>query len=193
MQQTSVELANLKDEIDVLREASDKLKICEAQLATYKKRLEDQNDLKRQLKMLEEKNAEYIQNSANHDENLKRHSTLKGQVDLYKKEIEELHAKLDTEMIKSVKIEFELTNFGAKCAALQREKDSLLDERDALRETCDELKCNQTGDASKAMSRELQSPVQERLERLKAENRALRESQGSETVLAVCYIILKHL
>lgn len=46
LQHASTELAVLKDEIDVLREASDKLKICEAQLATYKKKLEDHNDLK---------------------------------------------------------------------------------------------------------------------------------------------------
>lgn len=41
--------------------------------------------------------------------------------------------------MKSVKVEFELSNIGAKFTAIQREKDALLSERDALRETCDEL------------------------------------------------------
>lgn len=124
----------LKDEVDVLREASEKLKICEAQLATYKKKLEDYNDLKRQVKMLEERSADYLQQNVQQEENIKKHSTLKGQVELYKKEIEELHGKLDAEMIKSVKIEFELNVIGSKCTVLQREKDNLLDELDALRE-----------------------------------------------------------
>lgn len=187
-QKTSEELAMLKDEIDALREASDKLKMCEAQLATYKKKLEDHNDLKRQVKMLEERSAEYLQQTVQQEENIKKHSTLRSQVELYKKEIEELHGKLDTEMMKSVKVEFELTNVGAKCTALQREKDSLLDERDGLREICDELRCNQmlTGDASNTMSRELMSPaLKERLDRMEAENRALRESQGDQTALVV--------
>ncbi|KAJ6646479.1 Protein hook, partial [Pseudolycoriella hygida] len=187
LQHSASELAVLKDEIDVLREASDKLKICEAQLATYKKKLEDHNDLKRQIKMLEDRSAEYIQQNVQQEENIKKHSTLKSQMELYKKEIEELHAKLDAEMIKSVKVEFELSNVSAKLTAIQREKDSLLTERDALRETCDELQCNQvSGEQKNAMSREIMSPngLKERMERLESENRALREGQGNETVLA---------
>lgn len=187
VQKTLDELALLKDEVDVLREASEKLKICEAQLATYKKKLEDYNDLKRQIKMLEERSADYFQQNVQQEEHIKKNSTLKGQVELYKKEIEELHGKLDAEMIKSVKVEFELSVIGSKCTALQREKDNLLDELDALRENYDELRCNpSTGDSSKAMSRELMSPaLKEKLERLEAENRALREGQGDETALAV--------
>lgn len=174
--------------MDALREASEKLKICEVQLTTYKKKLEDHNDLKRQVKMLEERIADSLQQNVQQEENLKKNSTLKSQVELYKKEIEELHGKLDAEMMKSVKIEFELSNIGSKCTALQREKDTLLDERDALRETCDELRCNQmsAGDSSNAMSREFMPPaIKEKIERLEAENRALREGQGDQTVLAV--------
>lgn len=94
LQHVASELAVLKDEIDVLREASEKLKICEAQLATYKKKSEKNEDLKRQIKMLEDRSAEYIQQNVQQEENIKKHSTLKSQVELYKKEIEELHAKL---------------------------------------------------------------------------------------------------
>lgn len=42
-------MAQLKDELDVLRESNDKIKVLETQLATYKKRLEDYNDLKKQV------------------------------------------------------------------------------------------------------------------------------------------------
>lgn len=42
-------MSQLKDELDVLRESNDKMKVLETQLATYKKRLEDYNDLKKQV------------------------------------------------------------------------------------------------------------------------------------------------
>lgn len=187
--QTSSELSNLKDEIDALREASDKLKICEAQLATYKKKLEDHNDLKKQVKMLEERSADYIQQNLHFEEDIKKFAELKGQVDLYKKEIQDLHEKLDTEMSRSMKIEFEMKNVESKLTAIQRERDNLLTERDVLRETCDELTCNQLGtsgsDADNTMSKELMSPgMKDKVERLVAENKALREGQGGQTALA---------
>lgn len=176
----------MKDEVDALRESAEKLKISESQLATYKKKLEDYNDIRRQVKMLEERSADYLQQTVQQDEQLKKGSALKSQVELYKKEIEELHGKLDAEMLKSVKTEFELSNMGAKCQALQREKDNLLSERDALREAFDELKCTQTsvGDTGNAMSREMISnTLGERLERLALEARS--SAAGSEEHKAV--------
>lgn len=164
------------------------MKIYEAQLATYKKKLEDYNDLKRQVKLLEERSAEHYQKNVQQEENLKKFASFKGQVELYKKEIEDLNTKLEEEMMKNVKTEFERNNFGEKLTTLQREKDSLMNERDALRETCDELRCNQLlpgGDH--AVSRELIVPTwKEKIERLEAENRALRGATG-EDILAVRY------
>lgn len=175
----------LKDEIDVLREASDKLKVCEAQLVTYKKKLEDYNDLKRQIKLLEERSAEHYQQNVQQEENLKKFASFKGQVELYKKEIEELNVKLDKEMMKNVKTEFELNNYTEKLTALQRQKDSLVNERDTLRETCDELQCNQMP-GEQAVSHELSVPAwKEKIDRLEAENRALRSGAAGEDMLAV--------
>uniref|UniRef100_A0A1L8DCL3 Protein hook n=1 Tax=Nyssomyia neivai TaxID=330878 RepID=A0A1L8DCL3_9DIPT len=186
LHQTTSELSQLKDEIDILREASDKLKIYENQLATYKKKLEDHNDLRKQVKMLEERSAEYLRQNIQHEEDSKKYSGLKGQVELYKKEIQELHMKLDTEMSKSAKIEFELTHMEANQNALQREKENLLIERDTLRETCDELRCNQgSSETTNTISREIVSPtLKDRIDRLEAENKALREGQGGQTALA---------
>lgn len=180
-------MSNLKDEIDALREASDKLKICEAQLAIYKKKLEDHNDLKKQVKMLEERSAEYLKQNLHFEDDIKKYTELKGQVDLYKKEIKDLHEKLDTEMSKTIKIEFEMKNLETTLTAVQRERDNLLSERDLLRETCDELRCDQNStDRDNTMSRELLSPgLKEKLERLENENKALREGQGGQTALAV--------
>lgn len=189
-QQIQGELAQLKDELDALREANDKLKVSEALISTYKKKMEDYSDLKRQLKMLEERSAEYVQQNLHQEENVKKLSALKGQVELYKKEIQELHTRLDTEINKSVRTEFELNNANAKLTALQREKDALVLERDGLLEACDQLKCERgmagsTDLAGNTISNELTSPaLREKINRLEAENKALREGQGGQTALA---------
>lgn len=164
-QKTADELVTVKDEVDALRESAERLKVCESQLVTFKKKLEEFNDLRRQVKQLEERNVDMVQQSLAQEELLKKGAAFKSQVELYKKEIEELHGKLDAEMMKSVKTEFELSNVLARCTALQREKESLLNERDQLRETCDELKCNQVssdgGETMRtAMSKELMAKEQ---------------------------------
>ena len=63
LQALAEEAQNLKDEIDVLRHSSDKAVKYEATIETYKKKLEDLGDLKRQVKILEDKNTMYMQNT----------------------------------------------------------------------------------------------------------------------------------
>lgn len=188
LQQAQSELSQLKDELDALREANDKLKVSEALISTYKKKLEDYSDLKRQVKQLEERNADLTQQTLHKEENIKKLSTLKGEVELYKKEIQELHTRLDTEINKCVKIEFELNNSNAKMTALQREYENLMVERDTLLEQCDQLRCTEgiptPGDRN-AISNELTLPAQrEKIRLLEEENKALREGQGGQTALA---------
>ncbi|SPP86209.1 protein hook [Drosophila guanche] len=186
---STAEVTTLKDEVDVLRESNDKLKICEGQLDTYKKKLEDYNDLKKQVKILEERSADYVQQNAQFEEDAKRYANTKGQIELFKKEIQDLHTKLDSESSKNVKLEFDNKNLEGKNLALQRAKDSLLKERDNLREAVDELKCghlsSNSGLTGTTVSRELQPPATvEKMQRLEAENKALREGQGGQTALA---------
>lgn len=142
--------------------------------------------------MLEERSAEYLKQNSDFEEEAKKYAGLKGQVELYKKEIQDLHAKLDSEMGKTMKTEFEHNQLQAKLSAVQREKENLLSERDALREACDELKCGQAAEDSESgrntMSKELHSnDVRERIERLERENKALREGQGGQTALSVSW------
>lgn len=189
LNKTTSELIQLKDEVDVLRETSEKLKVCEAQVNTYKKKLEDYNDLKKQLKQLDERSAEYLQQNVQFEEDAKKCAALKGQVELYKKEIQELHVKLDNEMGKNMKLEFENKNKESTISSLQRSKDSLLKERDSLREAIDELKCGHLSKSSEninanTMSKELQpSALSEKMQKLELENKALREGQGGQTAL----------
>lgn len=183
-------MAQLKDELDALREANDKLKVSEALITTYKKRLEDYSDLKRQIKQLEERNVDYMQQNIHQEENVKKMSTLKGQVELYKKEIQELHARLDSEIDKCVKNEFDLSNTTAKMTALQREYENITIERDTLLDQYEQLRCADPMPAASretrnAISNELKIPAQrDKIRLLEEENKALREGQGSQTAMA---------
>lgn len=176
--------------MDALREANDKLKVSEALILTYKKKLEDYSDLKRQVKQLEDRNADLTQQTLHKEENVKKLSAVKGQVELYKKEIQELHTRLDTEINKCGKIEFELNNSNAKLTAMQREYENLTVDRDTLLEQCDQLRCAEgmttlTDGVRNAISNELTLPAQrERIRQLEDENKALREGQGGQTALA---------
>lgn len=171
-----------------MRETNDKLKANEAIINTYKKKLEDYSDLKRQVKQLEDQNEEYVQQTRQHEENIKKLSALKGQVELYKKEIQELHSRLDTEINKTMKIEFELDKSNAQLMAVQRQKDALIAERDSLQEAYDQLSATHPTTAiagSNAISNELTLlGLREKTRMLEDENKALREGQGGQTALA---------
>lgn len=54
----------------------------------------------------------------------------------------DLHEKWDSEIAKADKLEIENKKIGTKLLSLQREKDNLLQERDTLKEACEELRCS---------------------------------------------------
>ncbi|XP_055371470.1 protein hook [Condylostylus longicornis] len=183
----NTELSRIKDELDILRETNEKLKECEIQNTIYKKKLEDHNDLKKQVKLLEERNAEYVQQIAQCEEDSKKLISMKAQIELYKKEIQELHAKIDAEMSKNVQLEFGNKNLETSIAALQRANETLTAERDTLRESIDELRLNGTPAfvSGNSVSKEIKnSELKQKIESLEAENKALREGQGGQTALA---------
>jgi len=112
---------------------------------------------------------------------------MKGQVELFKKEIQELHTKLDSEMSKNVQLEFENKNLESSLTSLQRAKETLTAERDALRENMDEMRINRGPGfvLDNSVSKELQTPeLTQKIQSLEAENKALREGQGGQTALA---------
>ncbi|XP_059840287.1 protein Hook homolog 1 isoform X1 [Hypanus sabinus] len=133
----------LKDEIDVLRNYSDKVVKLETTVETYKKKLDDLNDLKRQMKLLEDKNMMYMQNVVSLEEELRKANAARAQLETYKKQVQELHNSLSGETRRADKLAFELKQIEEKHEALLKEKERLIIERDALKETNEELKCTQ--------------------------------------------------
>ncbi|XP_037094509.1 protein Hook homolog 3-like [Pollicipes pollicipes] len=166
------ETRRLRDELEILRDLASKVPQYEAKLDTYQKRLQEMGDLRRQIKLLEEKNTDYMQQNMELEEELKKSGSYRPQLDLYKKQVGELHDQLAEETKKRDKAEFDLRKLAEKMAALQSEKERLTEERDKLREVNDELKLAQLQLKTADLPSEFFSG--EKLLRLQHENRQLR-------------------
>lgn len=142
LQQLADQARTLKDEVDVLREMSERAVVYEGTMETYKKKLEELSDLKRQVRILEEKNSDYMQQNLELEEEVKKSGTWRPQLDMYKKQVGELHQRVAEEAKKTDRQVFENKKMAEKMEALVQERDRLAKERDGLKETIEELKCH---------------------------------------------------
>ncbi|XP_077398375.1 protein Hook homolog 3 isoform X2 [Vanacampus margaritifer] len=190
------EAQSLKDEMDVLRHSSDKVSKLEGTVEHYKKKLEDMGLLRRQSKLLEEKNTVLMQTNISLEEELRKANATKGQLETYKRQVVELQNRLSEESKKADKMEFEYKRVKEKVDSLQKEKDRMRTERDSLKETIEELHCVQaqegqltsgllpltSADGSDSLAAEITTPeIREHLIRLQHENKMLKLAQeGSD-------------
>uniref|UniRef100_A0A672JGP6 Protein Hook homolog 3 n=1 Tax=Salarias fasciatus TaxID=181472 RepID=A0A672JGP6_SALFA len=117
------EAQSLKDEMDVLRHSSDKVSKLEGTVEHYKKKLEDLGLLRRQNKLMEEKNTALMQSIVSLEEELRKANAAKGQLETYKRQVVELQNRLSEESKKADKMEFEYKRVKEKVDSLQKEKD----------------------------------------------------------------------
>uniref|UniRef100_A0A4W3K687 Hook microtubule-tethering protein 1 n=1 Tax=Callorhinchus milii TaxID=7868 RepID=A0A4W3K687_CALMI len=184
----------LKDEVDVLRNSSDKAAKLEATLEAHKKKVDDLNDLRRQMTLLEDKNTVYLQSMVSLEEELRKTTNARVQLETYKRQVQELHSDLSKEVRRADKLDFELKQLEEKQETLLKEKERVIIERDTLRETNEELKCTQVQqdhllqsgkfslDSQEHFADEL-LPIEssEKFIRLQHENKMLRlQQEGSE-------------
>uniref|UniRef100_A0A672QG70 Protein Hook homolog 1-like n=1 Tax=Sinocyclocheilus grahami TaxID=75366 RepID=A0A672QG70_SINGR len=137
------ESRSLKDELDILRSCSDRAVKLEASVETYRKKLEDLSDLRRQVKVLEEKNMTYMHNTVSLEEELRKANAARTQLETYKRQGQELHRKLSDESRRADNLAFEMKKFQEKYDALLKEKEVASIEKDTLREINEELRCTQ--------------------------------------------------
>ncbi|XP_030291326.1 protein Hook homolog 3 isoform X2 [Sparus aurata] len=190
------EAQSLKDEMDVLRHSSDKVSKLEGTVEHYKKKLEDMGLLRRQNKLMEEKNTVLVQANVGLEEELRKANASKAQLETYKRQVVELQNRLSEESKKADKMEFEYKRVKEKVDSLQKEKDRMRTERDSLKETIEELHCVQaqegqltsglfpltSNDGSDSLAAEITTPeIREHLIRLQHENKMLKLAQeGSD-------------
>uniref|UniRef100_A0AAY4DDX6 Calponin-homology (CH) domain-containing protein n=1 Tax=Denticeps clupeoides TaxID=299321 RepID=A0AAY4DDX6_9TELE len=158
----------LKDELDILRNCSDRAVKLEASVETYRKKLEGLSDLRRQVKVLEEKNMSYMQNTVSLEEELRKANAARAQLETYKRQVlaPPPHAAAPLEHIR--------TNHNIYLSL--NEISRIILERDSLKETIEELRCTQA-----QQDQLLQAacfPVsREKFIRLQHENKMLRLQQ----------------
>uniref|UniRef100_A0A3Q3XL51 Protein Hook homolog 3 n=1 Tax=Mola mola TaxID=94237 RepID=A0A3Q3XL51_MOLML len=190
------EAQSLKDEMDVLRHSSDKVSKLEGTVEHYKKKLEDMGLLRRQNKLMEEKNTMLVQTNVSLEEELRKANAAKSQLESYKRQVVELQNRLSEESKKADRMEFEYKRVKEKVDSLQKEKDRMRTERDSLKETIEELHCVQaqegqlttglfpltSSDGSDSLAAEITTPeIREHLIRLQHENKMLKLAQeGSD-------------
>ncbi|XP_032427718.1 protein Hook homolog 1 [Xiphophorus hellerii] len=182
----------LKDELDVLRNCSDRVVILEASVETYKRKLENLGDLKRQVKLLEENNMIYMQNSVTLEEELRKANAARAQLESYKRQVQDLHNKLSEETRRADIMAFEMKKLEEKHETVLKEKERIIIERDSLKEINEELRCTQAQQDQLSQSGMLPSgspshenlaaeliPIEyrEKVIRLQHENKLLRVQQ----------------
>ncbi|XP_078485464.1 protein Hook homolog 3 isoform X2 [Ciona intestinalis] len=175
----------LKDEIDYLRSASDKATKLESTIENYKTKLEELGDLRSQVKILEDKNTSYMEQTLSLEEELKKANMTRSQLEAHKRQVIDLHNKLTEETRRADKAEFESKSRNEKLKNLESEKQRLLAERDSLRETNDELQLTAHQRAPGFMSEQLLGEgdpmnleAKERMIRLQHENKMLKLKQS---------------
>lgn len=189
LQRKAEEAQHLKDEVDILRETADRVGQYEATIVSYKKKLDEASDMRRQLKLLEDKNLELVQQNLQLEDEVKKSGTWRPQLEQYKKQVAELHTQLSEETKRADRAAFESRKAAEKLSAAQREKERLILERDTLRENNEELKCLQMqaqpatvapgahpseNDMSEGM---IPPDIRQRLMRLEHENKLLKLNQ----------------
>ncbi|GFQ80829.1 protein Hook homolog 3 [Trichonephila clavata] len=191
LQRLAEESQSMKDELDVLRHTSDKVNVYEATIESYKKKLEDMSDLKRQVKMLEGKNTHYMQQCMELEEELKKSGMMKSQIDMYKKQVQELQSRLSEETKRADKAEFENKRSLEKLTSVQQERERLVIERNSLKESLEELRCmqlqkesndgsgNETSIGDSELLDAVPPEIREKLIRLQHENKMLKINEGA--------------
>lgn len=66
----------------------------EASLETYKRKLENLGDLKRQMKLLEENNMTYMQNTVSLEEELRKANAARAQLETYKRQVSNTQSRV---------------------------------------------------------------------------------------------------
>ena len=196
------------DELDVHKHSQDKIAKYEQKLDIYQKKIEEFANLKREHNSLEKKNVELVAKNLELEEELKKPSIFKQQIQDYKKKIQELHQEIVEKTRTCDKLEFDLERQAEKLNYLTQEK--LIAEKENnelksklkldnklgqshLRDEVDSLQMNGQQTHDKLMNNclnfeinEFSNDLKEKLTRVELENKLLKtrlEETNQEAVL----------
>ncbi|XP_054419531.1 protein Hook homolog 2 isoform X1 [Pteronotus mesoamericanus] len=190
------EAQTLKDEMDELRQSSERAGQLEATLSSCQRRLGELRELRRQVRQLEERNAGHAERTRQLEEELRRAGSLRAQLEAQRRQVQELQGQWQEEAMKAEKWLFECRNLEEKYESVTKEKERLMAERDSLREANEELRCAQlqprgptqadpsldpTSPAVENLAAEmLPAELRETLLRLQLENKRLCQQEAAD-------------
>lgn len=122
LQRKAKENQHLQDELDVHKHSSDKIQKYEQKMGIYQKKIEEFANLKREYNLIEKKNVELVAKNLELEEELKKPSIFKQQIQDYKKKIQELQQQIVEKTRDCDKLEFDLERHVEKFNYLNQEK-----------------------------------------------------------------------
>lgn len=186
----------LQDEMDELRQSSERAGQLEATLSSCRRQLGELRELRRQVRQLEERNSDHAERTRQLEEELRRASALRVQLEAQRRQVQELQSQRQEEAMKAEKWLFECQNLEEKYESVTKEKERLMAERDSLREANEELRCAQlqnrglaqagpsldsTAPAAENLAAEiLPAELRETLQRLELENKRLCQQEAAD-------------
>ncbi|XP_045847646.1 protein Hook homolog 2 isoform X3 [Meles meles] len=159
----------LKDEMDELRQSSERAGQLEATLSSCRRRLGELRELRRQVRQLEERNAGHAERTRQLEDELRRAGSLRAQLEAQRRQVQELQGQRQEEAMKAEKWLFECRNLEEKYELVTKEKERLLAERDSLREANEELRCAQLQPRGLTQAEPSLDPTSPAVENLAAE------------------------
>ncbi|KAJ1021627.1 hypothetical protein NDA16_003764 [Ustilago loliicola] len=155
LQKGAEEATKLKDQLEEHRHAADRLQKAENAIEKYKKKLEEGADIRRQLKSLEDQNAELVDRNAKLEDEYKRVSAFKPLMDSYKTQIADLESKSSHLQRDLATSKYEQEQILSRLKASEAQRATEKEEMELYQERIKELELG--GDAAGATRKKLVS------------------------------------
>ncbi|EGG16600.1 hook family protein [Cavenderia fasciculata] len=175
----------LRDEIDILREKAITAEATEEKLKKFQHKIEEINELKKQIRTLEDNNDNYLQQILDLEEQLKKSVSYKSQMEQTKQQILSLKIE-NTKMELSIKsITEERDKLASTVSQYELDQQSLTSQLEGQRKKLQDLEHDKdsklleessSGGGGGGFDQIMDSSTKERLFRLERENKRLKES-----------------
>ncbi|WWC93739.1 hypothetical protein V866_000575 [Kwoniella sp. B9012] len=145
LKEQAAEAVKLRDQVDEYKHAAERLKKSENVIEKYKKKLEESAGLRRELRNLEEENAQLVNTNASLEADLKKAGSSKGLVDSYKSQIDALEKKSTEQATQITELNHQLEVTRAELDNISREYERDQSQLEAQQERLKEIELGAPG------------------------------------------------
>ncbi|OCF57302.1 hypothetical protein L486_04758 [Kwoniella mangroviensis CBS 10435] len=145
LKEQAAEAVKLRDQVDEYKHAAERLKKSENVIEKYKKKLEESAGLRKDLRNLEEENAQLVNTNASLEADLKKAGSSKGLVDSYKSQIGALEKKSTEQATQISELNHQLEVTRAELDDISREYERDQSQLEAQQERLKEIELGTPG------------------------------------------------